>query len=227
MQCKRRWGCAAMCCVGVIAVLAPGSARGEWQTYTIHRADGRGGWIALPAQRQALRHPDCTHTMPFGIVQGDDGELALLCSREKQRPQGGTLMEPVIALSTDNGAKWSEFRTVPKTTGRPQYFTCLGGRRLSFVTEVFDKAARPQRLYSNDFGRTWTESVDHPPTKTGMPFNLEGNAWVDRDAKGNVQAILELGWHYAPGKNHPKDDATVVFRRSRDSGKTAHASVRF
>ena len=33
-----------------------------------------------------------------------------------------------------------------------------------------------------------------------------------------AKAILELGWHYAPGKSHPKDDATVVFRRSVDGG---------
>ena len=71
---------------------------------------------------------------------------------------------------------------IPGTKGRPQYLTYLGGGRLSFVTEVFDKAGRPQRIFSSDYGRTWTERIDHAPTKSGMPFNLEGNAWVDRDA---------------------------------------------
>ncbi len=98
--------------------------------------------------------------------------------------------------------------------------TYLGGGRLSFVTEVFDKAARPQRIISSDYGRTWTERIDHAPTKSGMPFNLEGNAWVDRDAKGDARAILEVGWHYDKGKDWPKDDATDVFRRSLDGGKT-------
>src|SRR5262249_9730645 len=79
--------------------------------------------------------------------------------------------------------------------------------------------ARPQRLFSHDVGRTWPERHDHPPTRTGMPFNVEGNAWIDRDATGRARAILELGWHYAPGKSHPGDDATVVFRRSVAGGR--------
>lgn len=87
-----------------------------------------------------------------------------------------------------------------------------GKGRLSFVTD--------RRYFSKDYGRTWPESVDHPRTQSGMAFNLEGNAWVDRDDQGQAKAILELGWHYAPGKSHPKDDATVVFRRSVDGGKT-------
>src|SRR5262249_54733285 len=91
---------------------------------------------------------------------------------------------------------------------------------LSFVTEVFAKGAKARRFFSNDYGRTWPESIEHPATKTGMSFNLEGNGWVDRDERGNAKAVLELGWHYAPGKSHPKDDATVVFRRSLDGGKT-------
>jgi outer membrane protein assembly factor BamB len=49
---------------------------------------------------------------------------------------------------------------------------------------------------------------------------VEGNAWIDRDEQGRARAILELGWHYAPGKRHPRDAATVVFRRSVDGGKT-------
>jgi len=90
--------------------------------------------------------------------------------------------------------------------------TWLGGGSISFVAG--------RRYYSHDYGRTWPESVEHPRTKTGMTFHLEGNAWVDGDDQGRAKAILELGWHYEPGKSHPKSDATVVFRRSLDGGKT-------
>ncbi|MEO1995173.1 MAG: hypothetical protein ABGZ17_07855, partial [Planctomycetaceae bacterium] len=48
----------------------------------------------------------------------------------------------------------------------------------------------------------------------------EGTAWVDLDGAGRAQSILELGWHYEPGKQHPRDDATVVFRRSKDGGRS-------
>ncbi len=204
----------------VVGGIGREAARGEWQEHTIRQGDGKGGWIARPALRQILKHPDADHTMPFGLVQMPNGEVAILCSREKQRAQGGKTFEPIIAFSKDGGATWSDFAVIPKTGGRPQYLEWLGGGRLSFITEVFDQGARPQRIFSNDYGRTWTETVDHPLTKTGMAFGMEGNGWVDRNADGNAKAILELGWHYAPGKSHPKDDATVVFRRSVDGGKT-------
>jgi hypothetical protein len=200
-------------------ILGPAFARGEWQEHRIRQGDGKGGWIARSAWRQALKHPDANHTMPFGLLTTENGEIAILCSREKAQPQGKTF-EPIIAFSKDGGATWSPFQMIPGTKGRPQYFESLGGGRVSFVTEVFDQAGKPQRIFSNDYGRTWTERVDHPLTKSGMPFNLEGNAWIDRDEQGKAKAILELGWHYAPGKSHPKDDATVVFRRSVDGGKT-------
>ena len=200
--------------------LGSGVAWGAWQEHRIRQGDGKGGWVTRPALRQVLKHPDANFTMPFGLARMDNGELAVLCSREKAPPQGARTFEPIIAFSKDDGATWSDFRMVPGTKGRPQYLEALGAGRLSFVTEVFDQGGKPQRIFSSDFGRTWTERVDHPPTKAGMPFNLEGNAWIDRDAQGKARAILELGWHYAPGKNHPKDDATVVFRRSIDGGKT-------
>lgn len=44
-----------------------------------------------------------------------------------------------------------------------------GGGKLSLVTD--------RRYFSHDYGRTWKESAEQPPTKDGRPFNLEGNAW--------------------------------------------------
>lgn len=199
---------------------ANSEARGGWQVHAIRQGDGKGGWIARPALRQVLKHPDAIHTMPFGLVQMDNGEVALLCSREKQAPEGTWIFEPIIAFSRDGGATWSDFANIPGAKGRPQYFTYLGKGRLSFVTEVFARGEGPQRIFSDDYGRTWTERISHPPTKEGMPFGLEGNAWVDRDEEGLAKAILEVGWHYAPGKSHPRDDATAVFRRSLDGGRT-------
>jgi hypothetical protein len=46
-------------------------ARGEWLEHQIRQGDGQGGWVTRPAQQQVLRHPDCEHTMPFGLVQMD------------------------------------------------------------------------------------------------------------------------------------------------------------
>ena len=211
LRVRVRWevviGCLAMCS-GMLAQ----EARGEWLEHHIRQGDGQGGWVTRPAQRQVLRHPDCEHTMPFGLAQMDNGEIALLVSREKADPAGGRIFEPNIAFSQDGSATWSPFQAVPNTSGRPMFLQWLGGGRLSFVTD--------RRYFSSDYGRTWTESVDHPGTQDGHGFGLEGNGWVDRDEQGRPRAILEIGYHWEPGKSLPRDDTTNVFRRSIDGGKT-------
>jgi len=209
----------AACCCLATGVFGE-TALADWQKHEIRQGDGKGGWLTQPAARQVLKHPDANFTMPFGLVRMGNGEIALLCSREKTYPKGRNTFEPVIAFSKDGGATWSDFTAIPGGKGRPHYLEWLGGGRLSFITEVFGKGGKSERFFSNDFGRTWNERIDHPPTKEGRAFNVEGNAWIDRDDTGAAKAILELGWHYAPGKNHPRDDATVVFRRSVDGGKT-------
>jgi hypothetical protein len=194
-----------------ISGLVHASARGEWQEHRIHQRDPQGGSITRPAVRQELKHPDSKFTLPFGLVSMDNGELALLCSRERTEANIRKV-EAIIAFSKDAGATWSNFSSIPDSTDRPMLFTALGKGRLSCLA--------PRRFFSSDYGRTWPESVVNPPTREGRAFNSEGNAWVDRDDEGRAKAILELGWHYAPGKSHPKDDATVVFRRSIDGGQT-------
>lgn len=211
----------ASCLLLCSALFSAGVAQAEgWQEHSVHQGDGKGGSITRPALRQVLKHPDAKFTMPFGLVRMDNGEIAILCSREKEQQKGMMTYEPIIAFSKDDGATWSNFAIVPGTKGRPQYLESLGGGRLSFITEILNNTGKPQRIFSSDHGRTWTETIDHPLTKDGRSFGVEGNAWIDRDEQGRAKAILELGWHYAPGKSHPKDDATVVFRRSIDGGRT-------
>ncbi len=201
---------------GVIRPTVPAPAMVErtgWLDHHIRQGDGRGGWVPRPAKIQALKAPGSDQTMPFGIVSMDNGELALICSDEKR----GKYTRPVIAFSPDGGDTWSDFQIIEGASGRPMNLTWHGGGRLSFVTG--------RRYYSDDYGRTWLRNVEHPPTKSGRRFHLEGNAWVDRDEQGNALAIHELGWHYEPGKSHPVDDATVVYRRSPDGGETWTAEV--
>jgi hypothetical protein len=200
-----------LACWLATGALGQNAARSDWQEHLIRQGDGHGGWVTRPAQRQVLKYPDAI-TLPFGLVRMDNSEVVILCSLEKQPPNGTRTVQPIIAFSKDDGVTWSDFTIIAGTSGRPMNLTDHGQGRLSFVTD--------RRYFSNDYGRTWPESVDHPRTNTGMAFNLEGNAWVDRDDQGHAKAILELGWHYAPGKSHPRDDATVAFRRSVDGGKT-------
>jgi hypothetical protein len=205
--------------IGSFAIfgLLPRIVLGEWQEHRIRRGDGRGGWITHPAGRQVLKHPESQFTLPFGLVSMDSGEIALLCSREKTE-SNVRKVEAIIAFSKDSGATWTEFSSIPGSSDRPMLFTDLGLGRLSCLA--------PRRFFSSDYGRTWPESLVNPPTREGLAFNSEGNAWVDRDGQGRAKAILELGWHYSPGKSHPKDDATVVFRRSVDGARPGSTKSR-
>lgn len=194
---------------------APGArvARTGWMPHSIRQGDGQGGWVSRPARIQILKADGFGYTMPFGIVQMDNGELVMSCSSGEMGKPGAKC---TLVISSDNGATWSDFFQMGGG-GRPMVLSYLGGDRLTFVLGP--------RYYSNDGGRTWGDTVPHPKTKTGMTFHHEGTAWVDRDEKGNATAIHELGWHYTPGKRHPVDDATVVYRRSHDGGKTWIAEV--
>ncbi len=50
----------------------------EWQPHQLKQADGRGGWITQPAQIQSLKHHGGKGTMPFGMVQMGNGEIAFI-----------------------------------------------------------------------------------------------------------------------------------------------------
>jgi hypothetical protein len=132
MSCIRRFSVLSILgSLLAVGVLAPSRAWGAWQEHFIRQGDGNGGWVTRPALRQVLKHPDANFTMPFGLVRIDNGELVILCSREKERSGGGRTFDPVVAFSKDEGATWSEFRVIPGAKGRPQYFTDWGGGRLS------------------------------------------------------------------------------------------------
>lgn len=200
-------------------LLVPQLALGEWQAHQIRQGDGKAGWVERAALRQVLRHPDCEFTMPFSLVWMDNGEIAILVSREKAKPGGGRIVEPNIAFSKDGGATWSEFQAIPGAKGRPVFLQWLGGRWLSFATQTWEDA-KERRFISLDYGRNWKASFDQPLTKSGHTFAVEGNNWIDRHDNGTSRAILEIGWHLKAGRKFPTGPYTSVFRRSVDDGRT-------
>ena len=54
-------------------------------------------WLG-PHSGRMLRHPDCEHTMPFGLAQMDNGEIAIVVSREKANPAGGRILRTEYRL---------------------------------------------------------------------------------------------------------------------------------
>ena len=122
--------------------------------------------------KQELKHPDSEFTMPFGLSQMDNGEIAILVSREKAIPAGGRIVEPNIAFSKDGGATWSDFQAIPRTKGRPQFLQrrslpetqfqgfghqqSLGGR-LSFGSRLFQF---PQSLRVPDLNADLFKNIE-------------------------------------------------------------------
>ena len=149
--------------------------------------------MAPSAELQVLKYPESVNTLPFGLIQMDNGEIAILCSREVEPPKGRVTIEPIIAFSKDGGANWTDFKIIASDSGRPMILTDHGKGRLSFVTE--HKVSL--RLFSSDYGRTWPKRIGNPPAKGGTTFQSEGNSWVDRDDQGRATAILQLGHHYS------------------------------
>ena len=158
----------------------PPLPRTGWLAHDVLQGDGKGGWLTRPAHMQILRKAEGKSTIPFGIAQMDNGEIALICSWHN-----GQFEQPVIAFSQDAGDTWTEFMTIDGARGRPMNLAYLGEGRLTFRSN--------RRFFSNDYGRTWPESVPVKRTAEGRPFYVEGNALVEYDENGTATRIAELG----------------------------------
>lgn len=178
-----------------------------WRPHLVRQGDGRGGWLERRAQLQFLRHPGGKYTMPFGLVQMDNGEVALIGSWHNGKSE-----QPVICFSRDRGATWTEWLTIPGAAGRPMNLTDLGAGKLTFRAN--------RRFFSADHGRTWPDSIKVQPTADGLPFHVEGNTWVDRDAAGLPERVAALGWRYENGEKWPAGAAITLIRWSYDGCRT-------
>jgi hypothetical protein len=197
----------------LIAVSAPG--RAAWQTTQIKQGDGRGGVVQYPAQKQAVAAPGCTKNLPFGLVQMDNGKIAMIMSVGNS----STPEHPVMAFSSNGGQDWSGFQSLPTTgtssAGRPMMLDYLGGGKLSYVS-----AGR--RYFSNDYGQTWPSSVAVQNVKGAYGANCEGNDGIDRDSSGNATRVMEVDYYWPNGEmaGYPQAATNAVFRYSTNEGRS-------
>jgi hypothetical protein len=207
---KRQFALIAV--IGVVVLLgAFGRAAAAWRQGPdqITVGDGHGGTIAYRAYKQEISAPT-GFVRPLGLAQMDNGEVAMAAYRND-----GSGDYPVITFSGDAGNSWSPFQVLPSSAAtRPLALTYLGGGKLSYISGS-------KRYFSNDYGRTWPESVVCQSLYGHSP-GMEGNDWVEVDNAGNTVVMeLDYYWKYGEMVGWPeRDSVDNVFRRSLDGGRT-------
>lgn len=189
--------------------------------HVVLQGNGRRGWIARAAEYRFL-HKEGGQLIPFGVVQMDNGEVALVSSWDD-----GDFEKPHITFSRNGGRSWSDLIAIPdvvrplnSTAGnRPVGLAYLGNGQLTFQLQ-----GAGIRLFSSDYGRTWPERITvQPPSggeEPGAEWGLEGNPLVDRDEHGVATRIAEIRWLYPRGANFPLAPSKGMIRFSSDGGRT-------
>ena len=112
---------AALVFLGLLSL--SGLAEAKWQPHQVKQRDPQGKEVTLPAQRQTLSIKGQKRVLPFGLIQMDNGEIAMIASRESDE------FLPVITFSADGGDTWSDFKDLPGSV-RPMHLMYLGqGKR--------------------------------------------------------------------------------------------------
>lgn len=189
----------------------------SWEPHWVYRLDGSGGRTALPAKFRFLPPHEGQMVFPWGLAAMDNGEIVVAgvaCSMEnwKTCPR-----QTVVAFSVDCGSTWSEYVPVEGCGSRPMMLAYLGNGVLSFMTSW--EADGSYRLYSHDYGRTWTERVKLQATPDGQDMACEGNAQIDRDGNGVATRVIETGQTSTTDPNHPYGTCGCI-RWCSDSGRT-------
>jgi hypothetical protein len=206
--------------IGVLVLLAPArQAQAAWQLSQIEQGDGHGGSICHPAYKQEVR-ADSGRTLPFGLAQMDNGQIAMVVASQPGFPGGGPYY-PKITFSSDGGNTWSAFQGLPTTVSDwsawPVSLAYTGGGNLSYVSGG-------RRYFSTNYGNTWSSNIVdqqyHIPGGGYVTLTRENNASVDRTGIWDPRGLMEIGY-YATGRPYPESDGFhTVFRYSLDGGHT-------
>ena len=185
----------------------------SWRDHWVLQHNG-GGLIGHPASFSFLpRHNDRT-VFPWGLAKMDNGGLAVAGVAGTMMMQGP--QQTVVGLSDDEGATW-RYGEVPDCTERPMMLAYLGRGVLSFMAGWSEDGN--YRIYSHDYGRTWTERVKLPSAPDGKEMNCEGNSLIDRDSDGVAVLMAETGQTVSKGP-FPQYPVCGCIRWSQDGGRT-------
>ena len=189
----------------------------SWKPHTIRRIERTTGRCVGYGDAQMRFVPSYRghRVVPFGVAQMDNGEVILVGAAHVGLSGSGE--QAVVAISGDAGATWSDYIRVPGCV-RPMMLAHLGQGVVSFVDDGILSGV-PQRLFSHDYGRTWTEKAPVPPAPDGFLWGVEGNALVDRDTDGRAVRIAEIGYTTSEGPIYFNPIIGWI-RWSNDGGRT-------
>ena len=185
----------------------------SWKEHFIRRGDGRGGFTCHAAQSQILPHYQGRKVIPFGLAVMDNGEV--ICAGTAWPSRAAEPEQTVIAVSADEGATWSEYNALPGLHCRPMMLSYLGNGTVAFDSGEKDERFR---LFSHDYGRSWTERVAQQPAPDGQLLGFEGNPLIEYDSAGVARRIAQTGQVLEGNPPHWK--VTEYLRWSEDGGRT-------
>lgn len=196
-----------------------------WRPHFVRVGDGRGGWKLKETKYQILHGQKKGWTCGFGVMQMDNGEVALLgtVNPKKSLWYGrGEGERTIIAFSKDGASTWSAFKEISPVfknanDARPMLLAYLGKGRLTYKSGW----VTGQRHFSEDYGRTWSKPVPDTKVTNGAGIGGEGNPLVEIDQDGTVH-IAEVGYNLGgPGKSYNvREPEHGFFRWSHDGGRT-------
>ena len=196
-----------------------------WRPHFIRVGDGKGGWDLREVQCQILHAQHRGWTCGFGVVQMDNGELALFGTVDPGKSLwygGGEGERTIIAFSKDRGDTWTDFSEIRKAQKgandvRPMLVATWSPGWLTYKSGWIEG----QRFFSQDYGRTWEAPLADPPVSNGAGIGGEGNPLVEQDKDGTVH-IAEIGYNMGgPGLSYDvRKPEHGFFRWSHDGGRT-------
>ncbi len=229
------WGCGMALCKDSEAMKTVGntnpSARNAeiisssnppigWQKHTVIRANGSGEPLRLPAQFNLVSGPYEHQNMQMPSLIYMPEKKRLLITAEFGPPT----VKTIIMTSNDFGGTWTQKRWMrTNANGDPDIAMTVGTTYLGKGV-VTASPESGMRVFSRDFGETWTESYPVPAVTKGKALYHWDPLLVDKDKSGNITRLAEARYHETgygrndPDPTHKFDQAVIWF--SEDIGKT-------
>lgn len=196
----------------ILAVGFHATEAAPWKPQEVRLQNGQSGVLRLPARLQIVTEPwNRIVAVPYLVYMPEKDRLLMLV--------GCDLPHHAMVLSSDDhGTTWTEPRLVHTSAegnslGLATSLTYLGQGELLLHA---DNA----RWFSHDFGATWNDSVPVERTPDGAPWATWDPLFVQRDAQGQVQRLVETGYALVREPGHGPGYQRAYLRSSEDKGHT-------